>query len=85
MWSKFGEGWKRKGGVEVGEKWRRHRAVADGRPVVGSCRPVDERIVGKLKGAKEERKGKRKEMGDGAEVMDAKDDLNEANTKLFIG
>ena len=30
VWSKFGEGWKRKGGVEVGEKWRRIRAVAEG-------------------------------------------------------
>ena len=33
----------------------------------------------------EERKGEGKEMSDGAEVMNAKDDLNEANTKLFIG
>jgi hypothetical protein len=25
VWSKFGEGWKRKGGVEVGEMWWRSR------------------------------------------------------------
>ena len=50
-----------------------------------SRRPVDEQFVGKTKKKKEERKVEGKEMGDGAEVMDAKDDLNEANTKLFIG
>jgi hypothetical protein len=33
VWSKFDEGWKRKGGVEVGEKWRRSGGGVDGRPV----------------------------------------------------
>ena len=66
MWSKFGEGWRRKGGVEVGEKWRRNGSAADDRP-------VDERFVGKTNKKKEERKVEGKEMGDGAEVMDAKD------------
>ena len=53
--SNFHERWERKGGVEVGEKWRRSRAVTDDRP-------VDERIVGK---PKEERKEKRKGESDG--------------------
>ena len=47
--SNFHEGWERKGGVEVGEKWRRIRASAEGRP-------VDERIVGKTKGGKKREK-----------------------------
>ena len=33
--SNFHEGWERKGGVKVGEKWKRTRAAADGRPVDG--------------------------------------------------
>jgi hypothetical protein len=33
VWSKFDEGWKRKGGVEMGEKWRRSGAADVGRPV----------------------------------------------------
>ena len=49
VWSKFGEGWKRKGGEEVAEKWWRSGAVTDGRPVVSRCRPVNRRTVGKLK------------------------------------
>ena len=47
--SNFREGCERKGGVEVGEKWRRSRAAADDRP-------VDERIVGKTKGGKKREK-----------------------------
>ena len=38
-----------------------------------------------IKGKKEGRKGEGKIMGNGVEVIDVKDDLNEANTKLFIG
>jgi hypothetical protein len=56
VWSKFGEGWKGKGGVEVGEKWWRSRAAADGRP-------VDSRPEPKVKGEKEGRKGKEKCLG----------------------
>jgi hypothetical protein len=51
VWSKFGEGWKRKGGVEVGEKWWRNEAAADGRP-------VDRWAEAKEKGEMEGRKGK---------------------------
>ena len=47
--SNFHEGWEKKGGVEVGEKWKRSRAAADGQP-------VDERIVGKTKGGKKREK-----------------------------
>jgi hypothetical protein len=46
VWSKFDEGWKRKGGVEMGEKWRRSGAADVGRPEA------------KVKGEEEERKGK---------------------------
>ena len=36
VWSKFGEGWRRKGDEEVGEKWRRSGAAADDGPVIGN-------------------------------------------------
>ena len=60
VWSKFGEGWERKGGEEVAEKWWRRGVVPDGLSVVGMCRPVDERTVGKLK----ERKKREKREGE---------------------
>ena len=85
MWSKFGEGWKRKGGVEVGEKWRRNGSAADDRPFVGKLSTGRRTVRRQNKKKKEERKVEGKEMGDRAEVMDAKDVLNEANSKLFIG
>ena len=53
VWSKFGEGWRRKGGEKVAEKWWRIAAVADGRP-------VDELTVGKLKRGKKREKGRGK-------------------------
>ena len=85
MWSKFDEGWKRKGGVEVGEKWRRSRSAADDRPVVGKSSTGRRMGRRQIQERGEERKGEGKKMSDGAEVMNAKDDLNEANNKLFIG
>ena len=57
VWSKFGEGWKRKGGEKVSEKWWRSGAVADDRSVVGRCRTVDGRTVGKQKERKKREKG----------------------------
>jgi hypothetical protein len=56
VWSKFDEGWKRKGGVEVGEKrWR------SGQPPMVD-RSTDDQNQ-KVKGREEERKGKGKCFG----------------------
>ena len=56
MWSNFDEGWKMKGGVEVGEMWWRSRAAAD-------RRPVDRRPEAKLKEGRKRGKGKGKCLG----------------------
>ena len=63
MVSNFHEGWKRKGGVEVGEKWWRSRAAPLVDRSIGTRRPVDRRPEAKVKGEKEKGKGKGKRGG----------------------
>jgi hypothetical protein len=63
VWSKFDEGWKRKGGVEVGEKRWRSGGGVDGRPVDRDVdRSTNDQNV-RVKGEKEERRWKGKCFG----------------------
>jgi hypothetical protein len=63
VWSKFGEGWKRKGGVEVGENGWRSEAADAGRPVDRDVDRSTDDQKQKVKGEEEERKGKGKCFG----------------------
>ena len=66
MWNKFHEGWKRKGGEEMGEKWRRSKQLPTIDRSSAMCRPVDERFVGNSKERKKkEEREREKMMGDG--------------------
>ena len=70
--SNFHEGWERKEGVEEGEKWRRSRAAADDRPVDEKSSTGRRTVRRQNQGRKEEKKGKRKVMGEMGAAWDVK-------------
>ena len=61
--SNFHEGWKRKGGVEVGEKWWRSRATPPVDRSTVTRRPVDRRPEAELNGRERRKRGKGKRGG----------------------
>ena len=82
MWNKFHEGWKEKRGEEMAEKWRRRRAAADDRPVVGNVSTGRRTNRRQLQG-KEKREERERECDGFLGLIG--NDLSEAKTKLYIG